>query len=135
MATTEQELESDNGNNNLLTTRAREWQDAFQSLYSVWLERIHQLDAKLQEQQQDISDHHDDVLKDITETYFYACGKGHTLLFRVGVVQPLDNDSSNPVGDDAGKAQQQIHTVPEIILSSSTLSLREKLRSLGASVC
>jgi hypothetical protein len=46
-------------------------------------------------------------------------------------VEPLDNDSSNPVGDDAGEAQQQVHTVPEIILSSSTLSLREKLRSMG----
>jgi hypothetical protein len=67
----------DNGLFSFTQTRKREWQEAFRSLYCQWMERIRCLDAKWQS-----GGVKDVVIKDVTETYFYAIvGKGHTFSF------------------------------------------------------
>lgn len=89
--------------------RQNEWQESFRSLYFNWLDRIRELDGKIQQVQKRMQP------DEIADTYFYACGKGHTILFRARVDKLVDGELS---------------VVPEIVLSSSTLSLREKLRSM-----
>jgi hypothetical protein len=91
--------------------RKNEWQESFRSLYFIWLDRIRVLNGNIQQHRQKVQSH------EIADTYFYACGKGHTILFRARVDKLHDGD---------------LHIVPEILLSSSTLSLREKLRSMDA---
>jgi len=107
------------GNGNFLATRGREWREAFRSLYMTWMEQIRQLN-------QNNNKRIGDAL--VSNLYFYATTRGHTVLFRVGVEQRHNaSDSSSPPQETSGTRL----FVPEIVLSSSTLDLRDKLRSMG----
>jgi hypothetical protein len=81
----------------------------------------------------DAWDYEDDIPpeSDIADTYFYACGKGHTILFRVGIQQSSghDKDDDDLVTED--RDRDDIKLVPEIVITSSTRQTREKLRSMG----
>ena len=73
------------------------------------------------------------VVQQVCDLYFYATGKGHTALFRVGVERRRDTSSSSHTTGplEALNDGMAARFVPEIIISSSTLELREKLRSMG----
>ena len=117
-----------NTNASLLQTRISEWKDAFQSLYVGWLNKIQCLNQQWDDIASNVNSNTtlDDFYQRVSDTYFYAMGKGHTILFRVGVIQPTTNGSSD-TSHSSSKPQLQ----PEIILSSSSQSLRQKLRSMN----
>jgi hypothetical protein len=103
--------------------RKCEWQEAFRSLYLSWIQAVRRLADKWDDE---------DVPKesDIADTYFYACGKGHTILFRVGIHQSNDDDDDDNL-DTEERNRPEVKLVPEIVISSSTRQTREKLRSMG----
>ena len=70
--------------------RRRQWQDAFQALYSAWLSKIENGDS---------------------DAYFYATTCDQVILFRATVVRE--------------------EVLPMIVLSSTTVELRTKLRTRG----
>jgi hypothetical protein len=113
-------------NEAFLQLRAKEWQSSFQSLYRIWEQAIHKLNTEwaLSRSMEDDIDTAD-VIKKVSETYFYALGKGHTILFRVGGAMRKDN------GFGTNESEAILHLVPEIVVSSSSQSLRTKLRSMG----
>jgi hypothetical protein len=96
----------------LQSAHEKEWQEAFMSLYTSWIERV-----KLQCETQMTND--DAFAEDVAATYFYAQRKEHTVLFKVGI------------SSESSKLVKKTELVPEIIISSTTLEQREKLRSLG----
>lgn len=120
-----------NTNESLLQARISEWQDAFQSLYLGWLNKIRLLNQQWSEiscnSNSDAA--FDNFYRQISETYFYAIGKGHTILFRVGVIHDTNKGQS-----DSSSAALQLQLQPEIILSSSSKSLRQKLRSMNVTL-
>lgn len=87
--------------------RNREWQEAFRSLYFKWIQQVEAL-------QQNVSNL---SAQSVTQTCFYAMGPGHTILFRTGL-------------ETASGDKPQV--VPLIVLSSTTLQMRSKLRDMGA---
>jgi hypothetical protein len=107
--------------------RAKEWQASFRSLYHIWEQKIHSLNSEwaMNGRMDDNTIEFADLIKTVSETYFYALGKGHTILFRVGSVR----NKSNDVDTDEFEATFQL--VPEIVISSSSQSLRTKLSSMG----
>jgi len=108
-------------------TRAREWREAVRSLYMIWMERIRQLNAILRGRNRSSSSSLDECwVQQICDLYFYGTGQGHTVLFRVGVERHFQQQ------DDGSTTTLRL--VPEIVLSSSTLALREKLRSMGVTL-
>jgi hypothetical protein len=113
---------SSNDTRVFMERRKCEWQEAFRSLYLSWIQEVRRLTDKW--------DYEDDIPQesDIADTYFYACGKGHTILFRVGIQQCVDNDD-NLVTEE--RDRDDIKLVPEIVITSSTRQTREKLRSMG----
>ena len=96
-----------------LSAAKRCWQQAFQSLVTNWIQRICLLKEKTPNAQQ------------VADTYFYALGNGHTILFRVGI------ESMQEDNDDHSQ-KTNVRLVPEIVVSSSTLALRQQLRNMGA---
>lgn len=94
--------------------RKREWQEAFGSLYNKWIQHVRRLADEWQDEELGGG------WNEVADTYFYASGKGHTILFRAG---------ANLVEQGSGPAETQL--VPEILISSSTRQVREKLRSMG----
>ncbi|GAX27366.1 hypothetical protein FisN_17Lh251 [Fistulifera solaris] len=96
----------------LHSAHEKEWQEAFMSLYTSWIERV-----KLQCEKQ--MENHDAFAEEVAATYFYAQRKEHTVLFKVGI------------SSKSSKLVKKAELVPEIIISSTTPEQREKLRSLG----
>ena len=86
------------------------WQQAFQSLVATWIQKIGLLKEKTPSAQE------------VADTYFYALGNGHTILFRIGVQEDKDDDYQ----------KTPVRLVPEIVVSSSSLALRQQLRDMGA---
>ena len=119
-------------NETLVRTRISEWQAAFQSLYFGWTDQIRRLNQQWMELSSSNDDNIgvDDFYNQVSETYFYAIGKGQTILFRVGVL--LQNENRESVVRDHTAPTSQL--VPEIILSSSSQSLRNKLRSMNVTL-
>jgi hypothetical protein len=94
--------------------RKQMWQQAFCSLLSSWTQRIRHIAERWVDKDSERCDP-----KDMADTYFYAVGKGHVALFRMGLSERnVDGEAS--------------HLLPEIVVSSSTLALRNKLRAMGA---
>lgn len=101
---------------NSLQPYEKEWQDAFASLYTSWIERV-----KLQCEKREIIEN-DAFAEEIAATYFYAQRKEHTVLFKVGI------------SDESTKVGKRVELIPEIVISSTTQDQREKLRSLGVTL-
>jgi hypothetical protein len=114
---------SSNDTRAFMERRKCEWQEAFRSLYLSWIQKVRRLADKW-DNEVDIPQE-----SDIADTYFYACGKGHTILFRVGIQQSVDDDDDNLVTEE--RDRDAIKLVPEIVITSSTRQTREKLRSMG----
>ena len=95
--------------NEKVMEQKQHWQEAFQSLFANWMQQVRRL-AKGDWKASD----------ELADTYFYAVGNVHVVLFRCGVESREGDDSSS------------FQLVPEIVLSSSTKVLREKLRAMGA---
>jgi hypothetical protein len=114
---------SSNDTRAFMERRKCEWQEAFRSLYLSWIQEVRRLADKW--------DYEEDIPqeRDIADTYFYACGKGHTILFRVGIQHSVDDDDDNLVTEE--RDRDDIKLVPEIVITSSTRQTREKLRSMG----
>jgi hypothetical protein len=118
----------DTATSRFLETRAHEWQEAFRSLYMSWMEQIRQLNCRTRAHAE--NDAHL-VVQQVSDLYFYATGKGHTVLFRVGVERRRETSSSHTTVPQEALNDGMARFVPEIIISSSTLKLRDKLRSMG----
>jgi len=118
----------------------REWQDAFWSLYGKWRLAVQQL-------QKDEAT----IIDDALQVVFYACGLGHTVLFRVGVeTMPLvenkgdkqgattdskwEEESSSSEGEEDNDFPRPLGYRAEILISSSNSEMRNKLRQMGAKV-
>ena len=101
----------------------QEWQEAFTSLFKTWMQQVTRLHHLWVDQENDDND--DAIAQQVAETYFYACGESHVILFRVGRSRP-GNENKN-----SAMQKNRPALVPEILISSSTSELREKLRTMG----
>ena len=102
--------------------RNREWQEAFRSLYLKWCQQVESLQRMWKEGEDAISS------QAMTQTSFYAMAPGQVVLFRVGM------ETANAQSTAAGATDQCTRIVPMIVMSSTTLCLRSKLRSMGATL-
>lgn len=91
----------------------RTWQQALESLYMLWIQEVRRLATQWNLKQSSE--------RELLDTYFYACGKGHVILFGVGIQEATEGGN----GDEA------IRLVPEILVSSSSIKTRDKLRAMG----
>lgn len=117
---------SNYSNGAFIQSRAEEWQASFRSLYRVWEQKIRDMNAEWTlngRLDHDIVSA--EMIKKVSETYFYALGKGHTILFRVGGVRNKDRNL------DTAESEATFQFTPEIVISSSSQSFRTKLRSMG----
>jgi hypothetical protein len=95
---------------------ARRWQAAFRSLYRTWV-------REMVRHQEAIGS---TATADIEESYFYAMGNGHSILF-CATVQCDDKENGNPSSPiSKGRIIE-----PQVVISSSTAALRNKLREMG----
>ena len=129
-----------------------EWKDAFWSLYGNWFTECKQLVLDMK---------HDRIghptLEDVAQTSFYACGAGHSVLFRLSLRTQADDkmnegrsslrntdcnaelfeSSGADESDEEGSDKEETAPIdwectPEVIFSSSSLETRTKLRQMGA---
>jgi len=96
----------------------RQWQQAFQSLYLTWVQRVQEWSFSSTDSNSNRIDRND--------CYFYACGKGQVVLFSIAEVPAISDED---VDDDAGGSGTMLQ--PQVVLSSSTSALRGKLRRMG----
>ena len=87
-----------------LSEREIEWQEAFRSMSSTWMLRVQECQS--------------DEIAEVTDIYCYSVANDHVVLFRVG--QSNDTEQEMPAW------------VPEIVVTSCTLDVREQLRTMGA---
>ena len=99
--------------------RNREWQEAFRSLYFKWMQQVEAL-QQVWENGCDVSP------QVVARTYFYAMAPGQTVLFRVGMTEPCNSS------DKETSETEKPRILPMVVLSSTSHSLRSKLRSMGA---
>lgn len=97
----------------LIHIRHKEWQESFRSMYILWVERIAQWNDY------EARAHHQNRAKSIALPLpmFYAISLGQTILFTC----------ARPPATSA-ESKKGLYFVPQIILSSSTRSLRDYLR-------
>jgi hypothetical protein len=104
-------IESTHENDSSLVQRRRlEWQEAFQSLYRNFIFQARQIVGKR-------CSHDKPTVEEVIDTYFYVCGKGQTVLFRLSTGRKNDGEPSA--------------LYPDVVLSSSNSQMRSKLRYLG----
>lgn len=118
----------------------KEWQQSFRSIYLKWLHRIQILQKLLNQEQENCRDNRDDncsnknsIVKLIVDTYFYVVNSDdHTLLFRIGM--PLYSSQESKQVENVSQPTAKENTlklVPEILISSSTYTMRQQLRARG----
>lgn len=94
--------------------RKKEWQSALQSLYQLWMLRIRDFSRQCENQEPV-------ARSEVWDAYFYSIGKGHVILFRVAWTESDgDNDDHRLSGVE-----------PEIVISSSSTTIRNLLRKRG----
>lgn len=100
-------------------SREREWQEAFRSLYLLWLQRIQG------------SKHESDRLN----VYFYAVADDHVVLFRMscGATNAKAKGESTLDGnrDELDYSSRHPWAKPEIVVSTMGQDVRDQLRSMG----
>ncbi len=91
-----------NNNKDAIETSRRQWQDSLRSLYFNYRRRV-------------LNENHsrDSIKSMVLDTYFYAIGRDHSVLFRVAMGNDIDN------------------AVPIVLVSSTSESFRKKLESHG----
>jgi hypothetical protein len=113
----------------LLIQRRRDWQVAFRSVYHSWILQMNDINVKLcqyqnqhQQQKNDVTPNNDKV----SRCSFYIISSCQIILFRGGCVKRKCSTDDEKDGT--------VVVVPMIIFSSTTLSLRSKLNSLGVTL-
>jgi hypothetical protein len=98
---------------NMIYNRHKEWQESFRSMYILWVERIDQWNDLIGRTR------HQNRTKSLALPLpmFYALNLGQTILFTC----------ARPPASSA-ESKKGLYFVPQIILSSSTRSLRDYLR-------
>jgi hypothetical protein len=116
----------------LLIQRRRDWQVAFRSVYHTWKLQMNDINVKLcqyQHQHQQQQKNNVTTMNDeISRCSFYIISSCQIILFRGGCVKRSSSSSSTDDEKDCTVV------VPMIIFSSTTLSLRSKLNSLGVTL-
>lgn len=107
----------------LKSKRKTAWQDAFRSLYMTWIDQIQNLNGRWARTVKSGDDA--ELVRMISDTYFYACETENAILFRVGI-------EAVPNGGLDGRGTTAL--VPEIVVSSSTPSVRRILQRMGANI-
>ena len=112
----------------LMYARKRDWQDAFRSMYFTWLGKIAHIDKRRREENDKIS------LSDMP--CFYAVSPGRIILFRCARRDGLhfdigENDDGGGYSSVEASANDMI---PLILISSSSLDFRNRLRSYGVRI-
>ena len=118
----------------LLIQRRRDWQVAFRSVYHTWKLQMNNINVKLcqYQNQHQHQQHKNDVTTindEVSRCSFYIISSCQIILFRGGCVKKRCSSSSST--DDEKDCTV---LVPMIIFSSTTLSLRLKLNSLGVTL-
>jgi hypothetical protein len=128
----------------LLIQRRRDWQMAFRSVYHSWKLQMNDINVKLcrhrHEKQQN------DVITTTTTTTtaiitndevsrcsFYIISSSQVILFRGGCVNRCSGGRSRSSSKDDCDGGTVV-VVPMIVFSSTTLSLRSKLNSMGVTL-
>ena len=121
----------------LLIQRRRDWQMAFRSVYHSWKLQMNDVNVKLcrhrhEKQQNDVISTTTAIITndEVSRCSFYIISSSQVILFRGGCVNRCSTGSRSSSRDDCDDGT----VVPMIVFSSTTLSFRSKLNSMGVTL-